>query len=83
MTTLEQAREKVQQVLDEMSKRLDLELALDETATCSEPWCWIFFYNAHACIETRSFSHALAGTADCRRARHWTGPYGDYSASDR
>lgn len=63
MTTIEQARNQVFELLDAMSTRLDIELALDEAATRVEPWCWVFFYNSRAYIETGAFSQALAGNA--------------------
>ena len=61
MTTLEQARSQVFDLLNDMSSRLNVELELDETATRVEPWCWVFFYNSRAYIETGAFSHALTG----------------------
>jgi len=61
MTSFEEARAKVEQVLDERGTAGHIELAINERATRDEPWCWIFFYNSRAYIETGSFSHALAG----------------------
>jgi len=56
-----EARRKVRDYLDELSERMSIDLAIDEEATRVESWCWVFFYNSRAYIETGSFSHALAG----------------------
>ena len=61
MTTLEDARATVEEYLAALSTRTNIDLAVDEAATRSEPWCWIFFYTSRAHLETGSFRHALAG----------------------
>lgn len=61
MTSREEARGQVLDLLGDMSNRLNIELALDEAATREEPWCWVFFYNSRAYIATGTFSHALTG----------------------
>lgn len=61
MTTFDDAHNKVQQMLSRLAEQMNIELALDERATRIESWCWVFFYNSRAYLETGSFSHALAG----------------------
>jgi hypothetical protein len=61
MTTIQEARAKVEQLLEGLSARVGIELAIDDSATRQEQWCWVFFYNSRAYLETGSFSHALTG----------------------
>ena len=56
-----QARELVQALVDEISDRTGIDTAIDDAATQDAGWCWVFFYNSRALIETGAFSHALAG----------------------
>ena len=61
MTSLEEARQIVQENLDEMSRRSGLDLVSAEELTRDEGWCWVIGYNTRAFLETRSMSHALVG----------------------
>ena len=61
MTTFEEAHAKVERLLNGIGKRLNVELAIDEGATRTETWSWVFFYNSATYLKTGAFSHALAG----------------------
>lgn len=61
MTDQTQARALVQAHVTEISNRSGIDIAIDDGATQDEGWCWLFFYNSRAYLETGSFSHALAG----------------------
>ena len=61
MTSFDEARIRAQVAVDHLAERMKIDLAIAEEATRSEDWCWIFFYDSRAHIETGSFRHALAG----------------------
>jgi hypothetical protein len=61
MTTFDEARTIAQERVDQLAGRLNMELAINDEATRDEAWCWLFFYNSRAYLETGSFSDALAG----------------------
>jgi hypothetical protein len=55
------ARRIAEEFVQSLAQRWDIELALDDAATRNESWCWLFFYNSRAFLESGSFSDALAG----------------------
>jgi hypothetical protein len=61
MTTFQQAHATVERLLAERTGQTRIDLLLDEEATGEEPWCWVFYYNSRAYLETGMISHALAG----------------------
>jgi len=61
MITLREARAKVARLVDDKAAVIGIDLAINDPATREESWCWIFFYNSRAYLETGSFSHALTG----------------------
>lgn len=61
MTSFEDARAIAEERLRELGPAIKTQLALDESATRDEGWCWLFFYNSRAYLEGGSFSDALAG----------------------
>ena len=61
MITLAEARAIAESYLVTLAERARTDLAIDESATREEPWCWVFFYNSAVYLQTGSFSHALTG----------------------
>ena len=61
MITAEAARVIADSYLATIGERIRTDLAINESATREEPWCWVFFYNSAVYLETGSFSHALTG----------------------
>jgi hypothetical protein len=59
--TPQEAQSIVDDWLSAQSKRIGIELGVDKDATRDEDWCWVFFYNSRAYLETGSFSEALVG----------------------
>jgi hypothetical protein len=39
----------------------DGDVVLDEDATIQADWCWVFFFNARAFLETGDLRHSLVG----------------------
>jgi hypothetical protein len=58
---INEARALAEQLLTEHAARTSTDLEIDERATRDEDWCWVFFYNSRAYLETGDFSDALAG----------------------
>jgi Immunity protein 35 len=61
MKTLGEAHAKAAKVVGDKAAAIGIDLAINENATRDEPWCWVFFYNSRAYLETGSFTHALTG----------------------
>lgn len=61
MITLEDARTLAAREVAALESRIRVPLVIDDTATRDDGWCWLFFYNSRAYLETGNFSDALAG----------------------
>lgn len=61
MITFEDAQRLAASTVDQLEKRIGMPLMIDEAATRDEGWCWVFFYNSRAYLESDNSSEALAG----------------------
>ncbi len=61
MIELSEARGIAQDHIESLARSWSIELGLNDGATRDESWCWLFFYNSRAFLESGSPSDALAG----------------------
>lgn len=61
MITRDEAARLVDEALEGMSRRSEVELVPNVAETRDEGWCWLFYYNSRAYLETGDTSEALAG----------------------
>lgn len=60
MMTFRQGRAIAERYVATLSSQSEIEFAVCDEII-EEPWCWVFFYNSAAYLETESFSDSLVG----------------------